>query len=205
MRAFRWMQTAFAARSRATKQGYAPLTDQLATDTVNALAAITCNGEELLAGEWHFDTYKIVGLINVYHSWVAAATSRCWFWNSLWLIYGCFRYCPDHIDHLRGRWSKEQSKSILTPVTDPISNARIGASRSRVRLHCSDVRRVHAPRHFIHLLVLAARQWLHLSLARVVLDLRSDVDSCIHVLSYMALSSYLQRCSRKCCTRTVLK
>jgi phosphate transport system substrate-binding protein len=51
MRAFRWMQTAEAARARATKQGYAPLTEQLASETVSALASVTCDSQELLAVE----------------------------------------------------------------------------------------------------------------------------------------------------------
>jgi hypothetical protein len=54
MRALRWTQTSTAARSRAVRQGYAPLSDALVKATVDKLAAITCNGEELLAGKTAF-------------------------------------------------------------------------------------------------------------------------------------------------------
>jgi hypothetical protein len=77
MRAFRWMQTAEAARARATKQGYAPLTEQLASETVSALASVTCDGQELLAGV--FKTHDpLTFLTKIYFSRVITATSRRW-------------------------------------------------------------------------------------------------------------------------------
>ncbi len=54
------MQTAEAARARATKQGYAPLTEELASITVSTLASITCDGQELLAGEKLMQGYRLL-------------------------------------------------------------------------------------------------------------------------------------------------